>query len=374
MAKRTPASTEPNGSKSQTDDILNDLQSDLEKEFGAGAAMRLDSAMTLSRVDHWSSSRSIVVDKVLAGGRAFPCSLIPFGRQIEVSGQPNSGKTTLCAQIAAEVQDKAGLVIVTDTEERLDHPYWQRLGVDTSRILSLKAESLEQVFDKQVKAIELMQKKAPDKPLLMLWDSVGGTSLDSIIDYEAEGSNAKLTVMEAAKKMMANKARVIGTGMELINTRISRSRVCYMYTNHLYAKIGTTWGDPFETPGGNKLKYFATVRLRLQTVGEISEEDAVTGTKRIIGQRVLVKALKNSMAPMRIGMEAAIVGDRGFCNEWTVREIAEAIKAITKAGGWSTWKTPKGEEVKFQGWNGFLEKVVPHAEYSDLEAQVIEAL
>jgi recombination protein RecA len=313
-----------------------------------------------------------MVDKVLAGGRPFPCSLIPFGRQIELSGLPGSGKTTCVAQIAAEVQRTGGLVVVTDTEERIDHPYWTKLGVDTSRILNLTAESLEEVFNKQVSCIELIRNKAPDRPLLMIWDSVGGTSLDAIVDYE-EGRE-KLTVMEAAKKLMMNKARVISTGIELINTRISRSKVCYLYTNHMYSKPGVTYGDPFETPGGHKLKYFATVRLRLKKIGEITTEDPLTGSKRVIGNRVLVTALKNSMAPVLMDLEAAIIQDRGFCNEWSVREIAESMKLIAKAGGWSSWKTPKGEEVKFQGWNGFLEKVVTHAEYADLEAQVIAAL
>jgi protein RecA len=362
------------GNSSKIDDILNSLQDDLVKEFGAAAAGRLDSAMTLSRVDHWVSSRSLVVDKVLAGGRPHPCSLVPFGRQIEISGLPGSGKTTLVAQIAAEVQRTGGLVVVTDTEERIDHPYWSALGVDTNRILNLTADTLEMVFEKQIRAIDLMKKRSPDTPLLMIWDSVGGTSLESLVDFEETDASKKMSVMEAAKKMMANKARVIGNGIEVVNTKISKSRVCYLYTNHLYTKIGTSYGDPFETPGGNKLKYFATVRLRLHAVGNLSEEDEKTGIKKIYGQKVQVTALKNSMAPMRLSMEAAIIENRGYCNEYTVRELAESMKIITKAGAWSTCKMPSGDEVKYQGWVGFLEKVVEHAEYKDLYAQVCGAL
>lgn len=365
MAKLGPSSIV------ETDEILNDLQNSLVKEFGENAAMRLSSQDTLSRVDFWVSSRSIVVDKVLAGGRAFPCSLVPFGRQMEISGPPGAGKTSLCAHIAAEVQSKGGIVIVTDTEERIDHPYWKSLGVDTSRIINLTAETLESVFDKQVVAIQHIKKRAPEVPVLMLWDSVGGTSMNAIVDFE--DNKEGLSPMEIAKKQMMSKARIISAGMELINTHISKTRVAYIYTNHLYTKPNVTFGDPQETPGGNKLKYFATVRLRLTPIGEIKEEDALTGGKKIIGHKVLVKALKNSMAPIKVEMEGAVLGGLGFCNAWTVRETAETLKLITKKGAWSYCKIDN-DEISFQGWNGFLEKVVTHPKYAELEMKVIEAL
>jgi recombination protein RecA len=354
-----------------TDNLLDSIQADLNKEFGGGTAKRLSSADTLSRIDHWTSSRSIVVDKVLAGGRAMPCSLVPFGRQMEVSGLPGTGKTTLCAQIAAEVQSKGGSIVVTDTEERIDHPYWSQLGVDTSRIINLAARTLEEVFERQLSLIKMLMAKAPDTPVLMLWDSLGGTSTQSIMDMIDEGSESP---MEVAKKAMMMKARVISWGMEMINPYISKSKVAYVYTNTLYSKPNVKWGDPFETPGGNKKNFMATVRLRLERVGQIAEKDDVTGNTRIYGNKVEVTALKNSMAPMQISANGAVMGGKGFSNEWTVREVGEALKLISKAGAWSTWKTPLGDDVKFQGFNGFLEKVVPHAEYSDLVAAVTEAL
>jgi hypothetical protein len=54
--------------------------------------------------------------------------------------------------------------------------------------------------------------------------------------------------------------------------------------------------------------------------------------------------------------------------------MGETLGFITKGGGWSTWNTPTGEAVKFQGWDGFLEKVVPHPEYQALTDMVMNAL
>lgn len=376
-AKRIPVATVPGSSAhtAMTDKMLESMQSELNEAFGAGVAQRLSSAATLSQIEHFTSTRSIVVDKVIAGGRPMPCSLLPFGRQTEISGMPGVGKTSLCAMIAAEVQSKGGTVVVTDTEERIDHPYWRSLGVDTDAILNLTARTIEEVFERQCKFIQLSMEKWPNQRVLMLWDSLGGTSTDAIMDIiEGTSDDKKHTFMEKAKKAMMVKAKTIGSGMEAINPLIAKSKVAYVYTNTLYTKPDVDYGDPMETPGGNNKNFKATLRMRLKRVGQLVEEDADTKQRKIFGHKVEVLALKNSMAPMLIGLEGAVIGGKGFCNEWTVRQVSEALKIIAKSGSWSTWKTPKGEEIKFQGWGGFLEKIVPHPEYQSLCDLVMERL
>lgn len=357
------------------DDMFDSMQEEMNEAFGKGTAQRLSSAATLSKVEFWVSTRSLIVDKVLLGARPTGASLIPFGRQTEISGLPGVGKTTLCAQLAAEVQQSGGFVVVTDTEERIDHPYWQSLGVNTDKILNLTARTLEEVFEKQHKFIETSNAKWPKIPILMLWDSLGGTSTDSILEEKDEkGHQKKDSIMTRAKKAMMVKAKLISAGMEVINPLVAKSKVAYVYTNTLYQKPDVDYGDPWVTPGGNKKDFFATVRIRLRRKEEIAREDETVSAKNVLGHRVEVKALKNSMAPQLRTIEAVIVGGRGFCNEYTVWEIADSMKLITKSGAWSTWTTPKGEEVKFQGWNGFLEKVATHPEYPDLFAAVAERI
>jgi recombination protein RecA len=284
---------------------------------------------------------------------------------MEVSGPNNSGKTTLCAQIAAETQALGGIVVVTDTEERIDDVYWSRLGVDVSRILRIKATDLKDVFEKQYRALQFARTNAADRLVLLLWDSLGGTAGAEQLD-----ENAKENIMEQAEKFGMRRAKVISDGMEAINTIVTKTRASYLYTNHEYTKIGTSYGSPRETRGGNKPKYFATVRLQLTPVGQIKDADPVGGRDRVIGQRVRVKALKNSMAGFLLERDAVIMAGRGFVNEYTVFDVGVRLGVISQAGSWYTWVTPKGETVKFQGYGGFETTVVPHAEYDDLLAAV----
>ena len=371
MAKPPKKPIDPLDSKdSGLDSILDSIQGELNKAFGEGTASRLSDAATYSKIDNWVSSRSIVVDSVLRGGRPVGSSLVPFGRQVELSGKPGSGKTTLCAQIAAETVAQGGIVLITDTEERIDHDYWTSLGADPTKMVHIQATTLEEVFEKQYRAIKFARETAPNHLMLSIWDSLGGTSLDKIVDDAAEGSP-----MEQAEKAMGKKAKVISSGMELINTLVSSSNCCYLYTNHIYQKMGNTgYGEMTETPGGNKPKFFATVRLRLTPVGKIQAEDPVSGEEMTIGHRVRVKALKNSMAGHLLERDAVILGGSGYSNDYTIFEVAGKLGAIKKSGAWSTWETPSGDEVKFQGWNGFLDKVIPHPEYQDLFDTIVNAM
>lgn len=352
------------------DEVLDELSADLNKMFGDNSVMRLDSQDTLSRVDRWFTSRSIVIDSVLRGTRPVGASLMPYGRMMEISGPEDSGKSTACAHAAAEVQSKGGIVLITDTEEKIDAGYWGRLGVNLKRCVRIKAESVKEVFNKQYASIQLAHKRAPERELLSIWDSLGGTSIhDSVVDDKLEESP-----MDQAEKFSMRRAKQIGEGVELMHGIVAKTRCCYLWTNHEYSKMNVKFGSPREQRGGRKPKYYATVRLQLTPMGAITVDDPVSGKKMEIGQKVLVRALKNHMSGIKLQRIAFVMSGVGFSNDMTVFETARQMKAIT-GKGWYEWVTPKGEVVgKFQGFNGFMEKVVPHPEYDDLFASVLQTL
>jgi recombination protein RecA len=281
----------------------------------------------------------------------------------------NSGKSTLCAQIAAEVQSKGGLVLITDTEEKIDKSYWAKLGVDLKRCVRIQCQSVREVFDKQYKALKVARDKAPDRLVLMLWDSLGGTSIHDLVDESLDESP-----MEQAEKFAMRRAKQIGEGVELIHSIVARTRACYLWTNHEYTKIGVRFGSPREVRGGRKPKYYATVRLQLTPVGGLTETDVVTGKTKEYGSTILVKALKNHMSGIKLSRPAFVLSGVGFDDNMTVFETARKMKVIT-GKSWCEWVTPKGEVVgKFQGYKGFLEKVVPHPEYEDLYDAVLQTM
>lgn len=80
------------------DKALEQVLADIEKQFGAGAIMKLGDNEHMN-VDV-TSSGSLTIDIALGVGG------YPKGRIIEIFGPESSGKTTVALQAIAEVQKK----------------------------------------------------------------------------------------------------------------------------------------------------------------------------------------------------------------------------------------------------------------------------
>jgi len=96
--------------------------SQIEKQFGKGAIMRLGNDEALPDVEAISTG-SISLDLALGVGG------VPRGRVIEIYGPESSGKTTLALHIVAEAQKTGGIAAFVDAEHALDVGYARKLGV-----------------------------------------------------------------------------------------------------------------------------------------------------------------------------------------------------------------------------------------------------
>ena len=56
-------------------------------------------------------------------------------------------------------------------------------------------------------------------------------------------------------------------------------------------KIGVMFGNPETTTGGNALKFYASVRIDIRSIGKIKDKED------IIGSQTRVKIVKNKVAP-----------------------------------------------------------------------------
>ena len=109
------------------DKALEQVLADIEKQFGAGAIMKLGSDEH-TKIDV-TSSGSLALDIALGVGG------FPKGRIIEIYGPESSGKTTIALQAIAEVQKLGGRAAFIDAEHALDPVYAKALGVDINELL-----------------------------------------------------------------------------------------------------------------------------------------------------------------------------------------------------------------------------------------------
>src|SRR4051812_29368136 len=96
---------------------IQQVKSQIEKEFGEGAIMSLGDFHT-QHVEGISTG-SLALDIAL-GGKG-----LPRGRVIEIYGNEASGKTTIALHAIASVQKQGGVAAFIDAEHALD-PSWAK--------------------------------------------------------------------------------------------------------------------------------------------------------------------------------------------------------------------------------------------------------
>src|ERR1017187_5965366 len=112
----------------------------IEKQFGKGSIMRMDSDAIQDDVQVVSTG-SLGLDIALGVGG------LPRGRVVEIYGPESSGKTTLTLQTIAEMQKLGGTCAFIDAEHALDVGYAQKLGINLAELLISQPDTGEQALE-----------------------------------------------------------------------------------------------------------------------------------------------------------------------------------------------------------------------------------
>ncbi|MDA0226346.1 MAG: DNA recombination/repair protein RecA, partial [Proteobacteria bacterium] len=113
--------------------------SQIEKQYGKGSIMRMDSD-AIKDIDVVSTG-SLGLDIALGVGG------LPRGRVVEIYGPESSGKTTLTLQVIAEMQKMGGTAAFIDAENALDPQYARKLGVNIDELLISQPDTGEQALE-----------------------------------------------------------------------------------------------------------------------------------------------------------------------------------------------------------------------------------
>src|SRR6266496_2279473 len=110
--------------------------SQIERQFGKGAVMRLGAKGPLEEVS-----------VIPTGAVALGVGGLPRGRVTEIYGPESSGKTTLALHVVAEAQRLGGIAAFIDAEHALDIGYARKLGVKTDDLLVSQPDTGEQALE-----------------------------------------------------------------------------------------------------------------------------------------------------------------------------------------------------------------------------------
>ena len=281
---------------------LNEALSQIEKQFGKGAVMKMGDR---ENTDIPSvSTGSLGLDIALGIGG------LPKGRVIEIFGPESSGKTTLTLQAIAECQKEGGTAAFIDAEHALDPSYAEKLGVNVDELLLSQPDTGEQALE-----ITDMLVKSNSVDLIVV-DSVAALTPRAEIEGEMGDHHVGL------------QARLMSQALRKITGNIQRSNAMVIFINQIRMKIGVMFGNPETTTGGNALKFYSSVRLDIRRIGSVKEGDEV------IGNETRVKVVKNKVSPPFKQAEFQIMYGQGINVEGEILEYGQKLGVVEKAGAW----------------------------------------
>ena len=230
--------------------------SQIEKQFGKGAIMRLgdNQAMDIEAI----STGSLTIDIALGIGG------LPCGRVVEIYGPESSGKTTLTLQVIAEAQRKGKTCAFVDAEHALDPVYAEKLGVNIDELLVSQPDTGEQALEI---CDMLVRSGAVD---VVIVDSVAALTPKAEIEGDMGDSHVGL------------QARLMSQALRKLTANIKRSNTLCIFINQIRMKIGVMFGNPETTTGGNALKFYSSVRLDISPYWCSKRGDEVVGNEPVL--------------------------------------------------------------------------------------------
>ena len=292
------------------DKALDAALSQIEKAFGKGSIMRMG-----------QDNAHVDIEAVPTGSLGLDMALgiggLPRGRIVEIYGPESSGKTTLALSVIAQAQKKGGTCAFIDAEHALDPSYAKKIGVDLENLLISQPDAGEQALEI---SDTLVRSGAID---VLVVDSVAAL----VPKAELEG--------EMGDSHMGLHARLMSQALRKLTATIARSNTLVIFINQIRMKIGVMFGNPETTTGGNALKFYASVRIDIRSIGKIKDKED------IIGSQTRVKIVKNKVAPPFKVVDFDIMYGEGISKTGEIVDLGVKANVVEKSGSWFSYNGEK---------------------------------
>lgn len=278
---------------------------------------------------------SWVIDRLIGDGYGNNGSGgLPRGHIVEVFGNESCGKTTLGISACVEAQKMGLIPMWLDFERTFSKDYAQRMGLDLNKFIFHEPDYFEH-------GAALIAKALKTHPAIIVVDSVS-----------AMIPKAFMEASEDDPGRIGEHARVMAKFLPTMCKFIPEYNTCLLFINQLRSVIKASKYDPGpneETSGGRSIKFFSSVRIKMQT----SKIDYIKAFSRITGKTedqpnnvcVKVKIIKNKVDKPHYSGPIYIKFGEGFDNISSIIDLADNCDVLKKSGAY--YRFDVGDQTLF---------------------------
>lgn len=295
----------------------------------------LDNATLLNNTgihEDFVDSGSFALNKIISG--KFDGGY-PIGGITEIYGESSTAKTVFLTHAFIGAQKKGFYTVMIDNEHAYSTTFAEMLGIDSSKLIYMMPETIEDCFEAVEKVIIAIRKKDPTTPILIGFDSVGTVACRKEMN-DAFGANPEM--------IGAIRAKAIGICLRRVNPMLRKYNAGLIIINQVRSKVGVVFGNPETKAGGGKsLDYYCAVSLNPR----VGKNDILFDSRdNPVGIKGVIKNKKNKIAIPFQECEFKLMFDQGL--EPTVGLTAQAIKAGQVEKHPSGWYTVFGTDKKYR--------------------------
>lgn len=216
---------------------------------------------------------------------SLPC--VPYNKIIQVSGPPDSGKSTTSGQLMASAQNTDHIVVLWDSEDKFDAARFDKqFGGSSKDVLLVKTNEILQGGEKVRKLILSAKTHYPDAKILFVWDSVGGSQARGAAERELDSEKHSQPGQDAKEN---------GAVMKMLVDLFNKypDSISVVLINQVYAKLGFMQHGNQES-GGKKIEFHSSLIIQLKRIKTLTR--VVKGLKTKYGISTRATVSKNHLS------------------------------------------------------------------------------
>lgn len=255
------------------------------------------------------SSGILSLDILLGGG-------FPLNKITEISGPPNTSKTSMVLNMIKNNPDCVTAYL--DTDNSINYDYLETMKIDTDSMVISQPESSEQL----VQIVEtLVSNKAVD---IIIVDSIATLISQEELNNSMNQINKNNTITDTIKRLA---------------TLIYKSDCALILINQIRSDLKAKKYGAEKTIADRALNSYASIRLDIRQTNELHKYD------QIIGAKLKISIKKNKLASKKEeSVSIRHYYDSGLDTIDDLLELACNANIINKNGSWYTFK-----DLKIQG-------------------------